>query len=73
MAPARLNKIDDDHNNLLSISDRIEAWLYRHASLCLFIVLVMLFVLFVMLIWLLTGVSATESGAMRNFVNGGYV
>ena len=73
MAPARLNKKTDNVSPVNHIFDKMEAWVLSHASIFLFIALVMLFVLFVMLIWLLTGVSATESGAMRNFVNGGYV
>lgn len=66
MAPARLNKIDDNRNNFSSISDRIEAWLYRHASLCLFICMILIGVLFVILCSLLVGVSATESGTVYN-------
>ena len=73
MAPARLNKIDDDHNNLLSISGKIEAWCYRHASICLVICIILIMIMFVILCSLLVGVSAVESGGMRNFINGGLV
>jgi hypothetical protein len=66
MAPARLEKIDDNRNNFSSISDRIEAWLYRHASLCLLICIILIGVMFVILCSLLVGVSATESGTVYN-------
>lgn len=66
MAPARLNKIDDDHNNLLSISGKIEAWCYRHASICLLICIILIGIMFVILCSLLVGVSATESGTVYN-------
>lgn len=53
--------------------DHIEAWVLSHALLCLIVAMCMLMALFVALIFTLTGVSAVESGGMRNFINGGYV
>ena len=64
--PARLHKKTDNVSPVNHIFDKIEAWALSHAPVFLFIALVMLFVLFVMLIWLLTGVSATESGIQYN-------
>ena len=69
MAPARLHKKETQVSPVNHIFDKIEAWVLSHASIFLFIALVMLFVLFVMLIWLLTGVSATESGVTYNQFN----
>lgn len=69
--PARLYKKTDNVSPVNHIFDKIEAWANSHASIFLFIALVMLFVLFVMLCFAICGISAVESGGMRNFVNGG--
>lgn len=69
MAPARLYKKTDNVSPVNHIFDKVEAWILSHASIFLFLALVMLFVLFVMLIWLLTGVSGTESGVTYNQFN----
>ena len=58
--PARLYKKTDNVSPVNHIFDKVEAWILSHASIFLYFALVMLFVLFVMLIWVLTGVSATE-------------
>ena len=67
--PASLYKKTDNVSPVNHIFDKVEAWILSHASIFLFFALVMLFVLFVMLIWVLTGVSATESGVTYNQFN----
>ena len=67
--PVRLYKKTDNVSPVNHIFDKVEAWILSHASIFLFFALVMLFVLFVMLIWVLTGVSATESGVTYNQFN----
>ena len=77
--PVRLNKnvetkADDVIKTLYkSIMGRIEAWVLSHAMLCLIVTICFLIALFTVVIFLMVGISATESGVMRNFVNGGLV
>jgi hypothetical protein len=67
--PARLGK-KTDVSPLINISDKIEAWLLNHASLCLVICFIALCLLFVALAFALVGVSATESGLQYNHLKG---
>jgi hypothetical protein len=72
--PVRLGKKEPETNiNQFynSMMETIEEWALTHSALLLIIAVSLLIALFVAMIFLLTGVSATESGAMRNFVNGG--
>jgi hypothetical protein len=71
--PARLNKKTDNVSPVNHIFDKMEAWAYAHAPLLLALFIVLLLLVFVIVLTALVGVSATDSGAMRNFVNGGYV
>lgn len=77
MAPARLHKRDKDNRDINKWCEdgmnTIEEWILSHSFLCLFILFALLVGLFVVLLFTIVGVSATESGMMRNFVNGGYV
>lgn len=73
MAPARLNRVPDNHTPRFNLNQRVEAWVYAHAPLLLVLFIVLLLAVFVIVMTALVGVSATDSGAMRNFVNGGYV
>ena len=66
--PVRLHRQEE-----FTLSDRIDAWCSRHITLCLTVALIIFSVLFVMLCFAVVGVSALESGGMRNFVNGGWV
>lgn len=69
--PARLDKVQDNevnhfYNFYIMVINRVEAWVLSHALICLIVVVSMLIALFVVLIFLLTGVSATDSGVMYN-------
>ena len=71
--PARLYKKTDNVSPVNHIFDKIEAWILSHAPLLLALFLIMGVALFIMLCFAICGISAVESGGMRNFVNGGYV
>ena len=73
--PVRLAKQNNNQSYswFNSLMNMAEAWILNHATLCLCIGMAILTALFVLLIFALIGVSATESGTMRNFVNGGYI
>lgn len=62
--PVRLNK-------KLTISEKVEKWALKYAHILLPLSIVVLFILFVLVCFAICGVSATESGAMRNFIAGG--
>ena len=66
--PVRLNKQTE-----YTLSDKIDAWCTRHITFCLAVALIIFSVLFVALCYAICGISAVESGGMRNFVNGGWV
>jgi hypothetical protein len=59
-----LMKRNDNFYN--AVINRVEAWVLSHAFLCLIIMVSMLIALFTVAIFLLTGVSATDSGTMYN-------
>ena len=72
--PVRLAKKEPETNFnhfYNSMIEYVEEWALTHSALLLIIAVSLLIALFVAMIFLLTGVSAVESGAMRNFVNGG--
>ena len=71
--PVRLGKVEDNGYPYNYLLDRVEEWCYNHSTLCLIILLALLSAFFVMLCFAICGVSAVESGAMRNFVNRGLV
>jgi hypothetical protein len=70
--PVRLNKnvetkADDVIKTLYkSIMGRIEAWVLSHAMLCLIVATSFLIALFTVVIFVMVGVSATESGIQYN-------
>jgi hypothetical protein len=67
--PARLHKKEpqnDIYSFYNSLINRVEAWVNAHALLCLFVCGCLLIALFVSLIFVMTGVSATESGVTYN-------
>ena len=69
--PVRLEKVEEKADDVIltlyhSIMNRVEAWVLSHAFLCLIILTCFLMAAFVVLIFLLTGVSATESGVQYN-------
>lgn len=65
--PVRLAKQDNNVDHILSsITRGIEAWVLSHALLCIIVAMCLLMALFVALIFVLTGVSAVESGTVYN-------
>ena len=66
--PVRLakNQNDDDSFFNSKIMDYVEAWVLTHATLVLLVSICLLMALFVTLIFVMTGVSATESGMQYN-------
>ena len=73
MKPVRLQKKEAQVSPVNHIFDKIEAWAYAHAPLLLALFLIMGVVLFIILCFAICGISAVESGGMRNFVNGGQI
>ena len=71
--PVRLAKQTNNDYPYNYLLDRVEEWCYNHSTLCLYVLLALLTALFVVLCFAICGVSAVESGAMRNFVNRGLV
>ena len=63
--PVRLHKVQDK-DFVTYLQDRIEAWVLSHALLCLIVLMCLLMALFVTVIFVMTGVSATESGVTYN-------
>lgn len=70
--PVRLSKnVENKADDIImsfyhSIMGKIEAWVLAHAMLCLIVLMCFLMALFVVVIFLITGVSATESGVQYN-------
>lgn len=69
--PVRLEKVQEKevnhfYNFYNAVINRVEAWVLSHAFLCLIIMVSMLIALFTVAIFLLTGVSATDSGTLYN-------
>lgn len=64
---AKSQKEDSFYNS--KIMDLVEAWVLTHATLVLLVTICVLMVLFVTLIFVMTGVSATESGVQYNQFN----
>ena len=65
--PIRLGKVKNDDSFYNSkIMDMVEAWVLSHATLVLIVSVCLLMALFVTLIFVMTGVSAVESGNVYN-------
>lgn len=69
--PVRLHKPvnnddDDFYSFINSLIDMVEAWILNHATLCLLVFMALLIALFVTVMFLIVGVSATESGVVYN-------
>ena len=69
--PVRLEKVESKADDVIlrtyhSLMDKVEAWVLAHALLCLTVCICLLMALFVTVIFLLVGVSATDSGVQYN-------
>jgi hypothetical protein len=51
----------------------LNCWVYRNFYSIALVFLVLVFVTFIFVCFTVCGVSATESGMMRNFINGGVI
>jgi len=51
----------------------LNCWIYRNFYIIALVILVAVFVTFIISCFYICGLSATESGMMRNFVNGGVI
>ena len=65
----RLDKKPTKQNYTL----RINCWIQRNFYIICVLAIVFLLIVFVFVCFALVGVSAVESGAMRNFINGGVI
>ena len=52
---------------------KINLWIERNFGLIALAAILILLMIFVVMCFWIVGVSATESGAMRNFINGGVI
>ena len=68
MKPVRLAKKEEKnvYSFYNSIMDKVEAWVLTHPLLCLTVVICLLMALFVTVIFVMVGVSATDSGVTYN-------
>ena len=66
--PVRLGKVQDNQRDSFynSMMDYVEIWALTHSTLILIVAMCLLIALFVGLIFVMTGVSATESGMQYN-------
>ena len=69
--PVRLNKVESNADDVIlalyhSLMGKVEAWVLSHAMLCLIVLMCLLMAIFVTVIFVITGVSATESGVQYN-------
>lgn len=75
--PVRLHKQvtndDDDFYSFINSMNKVEGFILSHATLFLIIIVALLIASFVVLMFAICGVSAVESGAMRNFANRGMI
>ena len=65
MAPVRLGKKEESNSSLMA---RIDEWALNHAHILLPISIVIALCLFIALCYAIVGVSATESGMLRNYL-----
>ena len=52
---------------------KLNCWVYRNFYIIVLVILVAVFVTFIFTCFAIVGLSATESGMLRNFVNGGVI
>ena len=65
MAPVRLGKKEESNSSLMA---RIDEWALNHAHIFLPISIIIALCLFIALCYAIVGVSATESGMLRNYL-----
>lgn len=65
--PARLGKVEE-RSYVEVVFSKLEFWMNQHVFLVLVMLFAVLLVLFICLVFAITGVSATESGMLRNFL-----
>ena len=72
--PVRLAKVEEKADTMIltiyhSVMDRVETWVLNHALLCLTVAMCFLIALLTVEIFLMVGVSATESGVQYNAID----
>ena len=65
MAPVRLGKKEESNSSVMA---RIDDWALNHAHILLPISIIIALCLFTALCYAIVGVSATESGMLRNYI-----
>ena len=65
MDPVRLGKKEESNSSLMA---RIDEWALNHAHILLPISIIIALCLFTALCYAIVGVSATESGMLRNYL-----
>ena len=65
MAPVRLGKKEESNPDIMT---RIDEWALNHAHILLPISIIIALCLFTALCYAIVGVSATESGMLRNYL-----
>ena len=65
MTPVRLSKKESDSSDIMT---RIDEWALNHAHILLPISIIIALCLFTALCYAIVGVSATESGMLRNYL-----
>ena len=65
MAPVRLGKKEESNSSLMA---RIDEWALNHVHILLPISIIIALCLFIALCYAIVGVSATESGMLRNYI-----
>ena len=65
MAPVRLGKKEESNSSVMA---RIDEWALNHAHILLPISIIIALCLFIALCYAIVGVSATESGMLRNYI-----
>lgn len=73
MTPARLDKKPDNQfefdNFCYDLQYKMEAFILRHASIFMVILIILFLLLFVAMLYTICGASATESGNLYNHFN----
>lgn len=68
-----LNKKLSNKEKRIRMKVRFNFWIERNFGFIALAAILILLIIFVVMCFWIVGVSATESGTMRNFINGGVI